>query len=133
MRAKGWFESGLFIFFTGLVAYEAVGWLVGVPSAGFNAAFLELTFSALIVFNVVLLFLTLFSTEGYETLFEHSALVLASLTVLIAISKDPIIAVPLIIAALLFVIVTLLLHGFARGRPITGQMKTLKSTRKGKI
>lgn len=124
---KGWFEAGLFVFFTVIVAYEAVGWLAGVPGTGFNQAFLELTFSGLIIFNVTLLFLTLLATEGYEILFEHSALIVASLTVLIAISKDTLVAIPLIIAALLFVIVTLMLHGFARGRSISGQLKLLRS------
>lgn len=123
---KRWLELALLVFFAGLVVYETIGLVVGIPGAGYDRLFLTLVFSGLIVFSVVQLFMTLLATSSYEVLFEHSALVLASVVVLIALPKDSLTGVPMIIAALLFVIATLLLHGFARGQALIGVWRQLK-------
>jgi hypothetical protein len=126
---KNGLEVGLLAFFAGLAVYEGAGWTLGVPGTGFDAFFLQAVFLALIFYNVMSLFLTLLATEGYETLFEHSALVLASITVLVALPKQTIVAMPLIIVALLFVIMTLLLHGFARGYSMRGMVRRIKKSK----
>lgn len=126
ISSKDILELVLLTAFLGLVAYEAVAWSMGVPDTGFNNTFLNLTFSGIIVFNFLLLFISLLATDTYETLFEYSALLLSSATVLIAIPMEPLVGVPLIIAALLFVLVTLFLHGFARGQRLGAMFKQVK-------
>ncbi len=116
---KSILETGVLIFFAGLVAYEGIGSLVGMEAAGYGPTFLHIVFSALIIYNVIMLFITLLATDSYEVLFEHSALVLASIIVLIALEKDQVVGVPMIIGALLFVICTMFLHGFARGESLS--------------
>jgi hypothetical protein len=115
-------------YFFGLVVFEGVGWLIGLEGTGFGDRFISLVFGGLIVYNVLMLFAVLLVSSSYETLFEHSALVLASSVVLVAIPREPAIAIPLIVCALLFVIATLLLHGFARGSSIRSLMKVAVKT-----
>ncbi|HET8883955.1 MAG TPA: hypothetical protein VFM68_00610 [Candidatus Saccharimonadales bacterium] len=105
----------LIVYFIGIVAYEGIGWLIGVPTLGYGTNFLILVFSGLIIYNILTLFIVLISATTYETLFEHSALVLASSVVLISLPRDPLVSVPMIIGALLFVIATVFLHGYANG------------------
>lgn len=120
---------GTYFFF--LVLAEGIGWLAGIPGTGFDTRFLTLVFGGLIVYNVLMLFAVLLISNSYETLFEHSALVLASSVVLVSLRLDPVVAIPLIVGALLFVIATLMLHGFARGASIRSLMKVAVKT-KGK-
>lgn len=115
---KNFIELGLMMYFLTLVAIEGVGFIIGIPGMGYNDSFIRLVFSGLIVFSIFLLLLVMIVQRSYEVLFEHTALVLAAVVVLIALEGEMIIAIPMIISALLFVILTLLLHGFARGKSI---------------
>jgi hypothetical protein len=124
-------EVVLLALFFCLTIYEAVAWLLGVPNAGFNETFLSITFSGIIVFNFLLLFLSLLATDNYEILFEYSALLLASAIVLIAIPMDPIVSMPMILGALLFVLATLFLHGFAHGQRLGALFKQVKEQGNG--
>ncbi|MBC7546683.1 hypothetical protein H7171_02960 [Candidatus Saccharibacteria bacterium] len=123
---KNYLELLLILAFLGLSLYQGIAWLAGVHGTGYNTAFLNIAFSGVIFFNFILLFLSLFATDNYETLFEYSSLVLASAIVLIALPKNPLIYVPLIISALLFVIITMLMHGFARGQSLGSLFRQIK-------
>lgn len=123
---KNYLELLLLLAFLGLSLYQGIAWLAGVYGTGYNTAFLNIAFSGVIFFNFILLFLSLFATDNYETLFEYSSLVLASAIVLIALPKNPLIYVPLIISALLFVIITMLMHGFARGQSLGSLFRQIK-------
>jgi hypothetical protein len=107
--------SILLFYFLFMTGYEIIGMISGYAGFGFDKIFLEYIFKGLVLFNIAMLFVVLIVEHTYEILFEHSALILASSVVLISLSEKPIIAVPMVITALLFVIATLLLHGFARG------------------
>lgn len=109
------FISILLFYFLYMTGYEIVGMLGGHAGFGFDKTFLEYIFKGLVLFNIAMLFVVLIVEHSYETLFEHSALILASSVVLISLSEKPLIAIPMVTIALLFVITTLLLHGFARG------------------
>lgn len=109
------FISILLFYFLIMTGYELIGMIGGHAGFGFDKIFLEYIFKGLVLFNIAMLFVVLIVEHTYETLFEHSALILASSVVLISLSEKPIIAIPMVITALLFVIATLLLHGFARG------------------
>lgn len=119
-------ETILLIYFVAIVFYEGIGWLLGTPGLGFSTQFLELVFMALITYNIINLFMILIVSHTYETLFEHSALVLASSIVFITLSEPPHIAVPMVIGALTFVVLTLFLHGFARGETLSWSLSKIK-------
>jgi hypothetical protein len=123
-------ETGLLIYFIAIVIYEGVGWLLGIQGLGFSTQFLELVFMALVAYNIINLFMTLIVSHTYETLFEHSALVLASSVVFITLSEPPYITVPTVTGALAFVVLTLFLHGFARGESLSWSMSKIKRTKK---
>jgi|GEM_PF-2521190 len=119
-------ETVLLAYFLLVVAYEGIGWLLGIPNLSFSTQFLELIFIGLVIYNIISLFRVLLVSNTYETLFEHSALVIASSVVFITLSEPPIIAVPMVIGALVFVVVTLFLHGFARGERLGWSYKKIK-------
>lgn len=119
-------ETLLLAYFLLVVAYEGIGWLLGIPNLSFSTQFLELIFIGLVIYNIISLFRVLLVSNTYETLFEHSALVIASSVVFITLSEPPIIAVPMVIGALAFVVVTLFLHGFARGERLSWSYKKIK-------
>lgn len=122
------FISILLFYFLIMTGYEIVGMIGGHTGFGFDKTFLEYIFKGLVLFNIAMLFVVLIVEHTYETLFEHSALILASSVVLISLSEKPIIAVPMVITALLFVIATLLLHGFARGESAGLILQKVKNT-----
>lgn len=111
-------ELLLLVFFLGLTLYEGLGWLLGWPGTGFNDVFINLAFSGVIIYSVFLLLLVLTTIESYETLFEHSALVLTAVIALVAFEAPIMVQVGMLLASLLFVIVVMLLHGFARGKSL---------------
>lgn len=126
LSIKTIFISMLLFYFLGMTTYELIGMLSGQSGFGFDKTFLEYIFRGLVLFNIAMLFVVLIVEHSYETLFEHSALILASSIVLISFSEKPLIAIPMVVAALLFVIATLLLHGFARGESIRLTLKKIK-------
>lgn len=119
-------ETLLLIYFLAIVLYEGIGWLLGVSGLGFSTQFLELVFAGLVVYNIVNLFMVLIVSHTYETLFEHSALVLASSVVFITLSEPPHISVPMVVGALVFVVITLFLHGFTRGETLSWSFTKIK-------
>lgn len=118
-------EAGLLLYFVAIVIYEGVGWILGIQGLGFSTQFLELVFAGLVVYNIVNLFMVLIVSHTYETLFEHSALVLASSIVFITLSEPPYISVPMVIGALSFVVITLFLHGFTRGESLSWSLSKI--------
>ncbi|HSH18107.1 MAG TPA: hypothetical protein VK978_01865 [Candidatus Saccharimonadales bacterium] len=129
-RLKDMLEIILLAAFVVLTLFEGIGWLLGIPGTGFAKSFLNYSFLGIIVFNFFLLFISLLDTDDYETLFEYSALLLASVIVFIALPLHPFIQLPMIIAAFLFVLITLFLHGFARGQRLGTLFRQLREREK---
>lgn len=111
-------EIGLIVSFVAILIYELASYVFGWQGSGLGTRFIELVFSALIIYCIALLLLVLVVNNRYEVLFEHSALILASVVVLIGLEAPVLIQIPLILASSMFVIATLFLHGFARGRSL---------------
>jgi len=113
---KMFLELFLLLFLIVVVIYEVIGYFIGIGNTGLNTNFVQIIFSGLIVYSIAQLLLVLIVNTRYETLFEHSAMVLASVVVLASLESPTYVRVPLVIGSLLFVIATLFLHGFARGK-----------------
>lgn len=103
----------LSVFVLAVTLYYGTIWIMGTGT-GFEINYFKQIFSLLIIFDVVLLILSMHYFNSFELLFEYSALILASVLVLIAIPLAVPAKLVLVSSALIFCIGTVRLHSFVR-------------------
>lgn len=115
-RAKNALSALAVITITVIASVFVLRWLLVPNSTGLDAQYFAVSLSCIALFSALLLFISIIYVKGYESLFENSALVLASLVSILSLNFDPSVRVLALILSAVFVVTTLLLHGFARGK-----------------
>lgn len=95
--------------------YATVLWITGERSSWLDGQFVTEAFSLLIAANILQLIVTAAYTHAYESLFEYSLLILTIVMTMIVLPQPAQLKIPVIILLAIFALITLYLHGYARG------------------